>query len=316
MSPTSQKRKLPHRFARFIPAIALYLVFGAVILLLHFSSVFSSPAEVLPQPASETDTALPPAEFSKPPFTLRAADGRFSPFPRLDSDMGGGADYFDAVSYSFVDGHGSSVYGYAYGCAVPESAPVSDDYFSDAAFLGNSIMEGFMLYSGLSNLHVYAKKSISVTNISTKQVIYTQNGDITLLDALSDGEYTKVYIMLGINEISLAPDVFCSYYSELIADVRQIQPDADIYIQALTPVTREQSEKGSNFNKDRICEYNKSLVRLAMQENAHFMDIYSAMADEEGYLPSDGSFDGIHPYREYYELWRDYLKTHTISTVR
>lgn len=317
LPPISHKIKLPHHLVRFIPAIVMCVLFGAVFAALHFSSYFARFSAASPSPEQSAGPSPSPAVFSLHASAGKPSGSRFSRLPGLDSDIGGGAaHYFDTVGYSFTDGHGTPIYDYVYGGAIPESAAVSDDYFSDAAFIGNSIMEGFMLYSGLTTAHVYAKKSINVNNILTKEVISSSSGSITIMNALASGEYSKVYILLGINEISLDPDVFCSLYSSVIDKVREIQPGADVYIQSLTPVTREQSENGSNFNKTRVCDYNEHLARLAVQTGAHYVDIYSAIADEEGYLPSDGSFDGIHPYREYYEMWRDYLKTHTVISVK
>ncbi|MBP5166004.1 MAG: hypothetical protein ILP09_01940, partial [Oscillospiraceae bacterium] len=215
------------------------------------------------------------------------------------------------LDYDFADGHGVPLYLYDYGADIPESEAVDDEYFSDSAFIGNSIMEGFMLYGGIKTADYYAKKSINVVNISTNQVIPSPEGDITIMDALASKAHSKIFILLGINEISFSTDRFCECYGSLIADIRELQPEADIYILSLTPVTRSKSEEGSKFSKEHILEYNDSLRRLAVKEKVHYVDIYASMADEEGFLPENGSFDGIHPYSQYYRQWADCLRTHT-----
>ncbi|MBO4331010.1 MAG: hypothetical protein J5827_02945, partial [Oscillospiraceae bacterium] len=201
---------------------------------------------------------------------------------------------------------------YEYGADVPESDAVGDEYFSDSAFIGNSIMEGFMLYGGIKTADYYAKKSINVVNISTSPVIPSPGGDITITDALASKDHSKIFMLLGINEISFTTERFCECYGSLISDVRELQPGADIYVLSLTPVTRSKSEEGFKFSKEHILEYNDSLRRLAAKNKVHYLDIYSSMADEDGFLPEDGSFDGIHPYSQYYRQWADCLRTHTV----
>ena len=51
---------------------------------------------------------------------------------------------------------------------VEETTLVEDDTFSDAVFIGNSRTQGFFLYSGLTDLYVYADKGFSVNAFFTK----------------------------------------------------------------------------------------------------------------------------------------------------
>ena len=43
--------------------------------------------------------------------------------------------------------------------------------------------------------------------------------------------------------------------------------------------------------------------------------IFSHFSDPDGYLPAEASSDGVHLTREYYLVWSDYLKSHTITEV-
>ena len=118
--------------------------------------------------------------------------------------------------------------------------------------------------------------------------------------------------MLGLNEINWTEEKFISKYSILIDRIREIQPGAVIYLQSMTPVTKEQSDSGSVFNNKRIRRYNELIQALAAEKKVHYLDVYSSIANEDGDLPAGGSFDGIHPYTKYYKAWRDYLKCHVV----
>jgi hypothetical protein len=71
----------------------------------------------------------------------------------------------------------------------------------------------------------------------------------------------------------------------LLDSVRRLQPQAEIYIQSLTPVTKAQSESGSKFNNVKIRDYNKALMKLALEKQAHYVNIYEALEDSEGIFP-------------------------------
>jgi hypothetical protein len=147
---------------------------------------------------------------------------------------------------------------------------VDDGYFSDAVFIGNSLEEGFMLYGGLNEADYFAAKSITVKNIYTEKAVKAGGEYVTIMEALGGKAYSKVYILLGLNEIHLGTETFVRSYSALIDKVRELQPGAELYIQSLTPVSKAQSESGSKFSNERIREYNRALMRLARGQGSAF----------------------------------------------
>lgn len=81
--------------------------------------------------------------------------------------------------------------------AVPESERVMGTYFDDAAFVGDSITEGIGLYGLMSNTTVLAGTSVNLDTVYTREVVKTEEGRITIMDALGQKPYAKLYIMLG-----------------------------------------------------------------------------------------------------------------------
>lgn len=218
----------------------------------------------------------------------------------------------------FKSGSGQLLLDYAYGTAVPESEAVEPSWFSDAVFIGNSLEQGFMLWAGLKTADMFAVQSISVANIGSERVINTGGGNyISILDAMARKSYRKVFVMLGINELSWASkETFYDKYSAVIDRIRELEPEAEIYLQSMTPVTKKQSDNSTTFTNSRIVEYNEVIRQLAEDKECHYLFIHEAYADEEGCLPANTSEDGIHPYPKYYAQWLTYLETHTVMEVK
>ncbi len=218
----------------------------------------------------------------------------------------------------FKSGSGALLLDYDYGMPVPESEAVGTDWFSDAVFIGNSLEQGFMLYAGLKTADKFAVQSITVANIGTDRVINAGGGNfITILDAMARKSYRKVFVMLGINELSWASkETFYSKYADLIDKIRELEPEAELYLQSMTPVTKRQSDASTTFTNPRIHEYNEVIRQLAEDKEAHYLYVFDAFADEEGCLPPGSSDDGIHPYPKYYPQWLVYLETHSVMEVK
>lgn len=203
---------------------------------------------------------------------------------------------------------------YDFSLPVPASDPVENSYFDDAVFIGDSRTEGLILYTGLSNATSYAYKGLMVDTVFTKPVINKDGQKVSVMDALSSTSFSKVYIMLGINETGwVYSQIFQDKYGEIIDGIREISPDAAIYIQELMPVSNEVSSTHSYITNEKINEYNALLRELAEEKQVFYVDTGSAVADADGSLPEGAASDGIHFVKEYCEKWLDYLKTHTAA---
>ena len=178
-----------------------------------------------------------------------------------------------------------------------QEAAADDNFFSDAAFLGNSLVDGFRLYSGLKTCDVYASTSMTVL------------GAGELVAQMPQGTYGKVYILLGINEIGYEPDYFKEQYSALLDTIQASQPNAEIYIMSLTPVSAAKSAQGT-FTMERVLAYNEKLLELAEEREMWYLDLVEALADDTGYLPANVTTDGVHFTAEEYAVWLEYLRTH------
>lgn len=203
---------------------------------------------------------------------------------------------------------------YDFSKPVPISNPVDAAYFDDAVFIGDSRTEGLFLNTGLSNATFLAHMGLMVDTAFTRSLFNVDGEKVSVIDALKAADFSKVYIMLGINETGWAySSVFVQKYGELIDAIREINPEAILYIQAIMPVSQTVSDSHSYIKNAKISTYNQLLQGLAEEKRVYYLDTAGAVAGEDGALPEDAAPDGIHLVRSYCEKWLDYLMGHTAA---
>lgn len=200
---------------------------------------------------------------------------------------------------------------------APETGEVELDYFDDAAFVGDSRTDGFMIYSGIGRGENLTSNGLSIFKLGEKKALKIGGEKLTLLEALALGRYGKVYLSLGINELGYNNDKrFYESYCEAIDQIRAVQPDAVIYIQGLIPVNEAAVMASSGrayLTNEHLRVYNELMRQAAEEKNVVFLDLYSAFVNEDGELPADASRDGVHLTKAYCRRWLDFLRTHTVS---
>lgn len=196
---------------------------------------------------------------------------------------------------------------------VPKSEPVSDSYFDNAVFIGDSRTEGLMMYAGPENAEYLTVKGLNVETAMEKPAINVGGKKVTVVDALGYGTYGKVYIMLGVNELGWAySELFIKRYGELIDAIQRVQPNAEIYVQSILPVSKGKSEKDAVYNNTNIKKYNDLIVKMTREKGVHFLNVKESIEDSELCLPAEATTDGVHLNAQYCNKWMDYLRTHTV----
>ena len=191
---------------------------------------------------------------------------------------------------------------------------VDESYFDDALFIGDSRQQGFGMYSGLKNITVYAEKSNQITLVSSKQLVQTPFGKLTVTDALALNQhrFKKVYIMFGINEMGSGDKDFSPYYYNLIDYIKLMEPDATIYLEGIIHVTANTAAKRPALSNDKIDAKNEILKKVAKDEGIVYLDLNEVLTDENNALYSDAAADGIHLKSEYIKVLKEYLMAHAV----
>lgn len=190
---------------------------------------------------------------------------------------------------------------------------VKDNYFKDAVFIGDSRTQGLMMFSTLKSAKFYADKGMSTVGAFNKPVIPKNGMVMTIADAMKLGEYNKIYISLGINELGYPdPGKFIERYGELIDIIKKGNPKAKIFVQGILPVSTSKSASDPIINNVKIADYNNRLLEMSNKKKAIFLNVGEGVSDETGALAADGSWDGVHLNKEYCLKWEKYIMEHIV----
>ena len=207
---------------------------------------------------------------------------------------------------------------YVFGTALDEGSAVEDSRFDDAVFLGDSRTEGLMLYSGLTHGDFLWHRGMSVFHADSDKyrVIEVEGEKYTLMEALARKKYGAVYLMLGINELGYASSSYEKTLAALVDRIRQIQPEAVIYLQTLMPVNdakAREKELAVYITNENVEAFNQAIVRVAKEKRVVLLDTASLYRGEDGQLPADMTADGVHFTVRGYGKWADYLRCHVME---
>ncbi|MBC8571120.1 GDSL-type esterase/lipase family protein [Zongyangia hominis] len=202
-----------------------------------------------------------------------------------------------------------------YGEALPKSEPVTDSYFDDALFVGDSITTGIEAYGVMPNTTVVASTGINPNTIMSSPVIETVNGTVTILDAMSAYHPKKIYIMLGSNGVQfIGKETMMELYGTFVDAVKNQHPDSVIYLQSILPVTQAKVDANPDLTNEKIDEYNEAIMALAKEKEVYYLNVGESLKDASGALPDEASpNDGMHFGKPRYEIWMAYLKSHTLE---
>ncbi len=207
---------------------------------------------------------------------------------------------------------------YDYSQPVEQSEPVDDAWFADAVMIGDSRTDGMRLYSGIRGVDILCYKGLTVFEVmEDKPVVQTADGKIGVLQALAGKQYAKVYVSLGVNELGYFDDPgFDAAYSVMVDKIRELQPDADIYLQTVIPVNEQKCKETKQpyyVTNKQVGIYNGIIRRIAAEKQVYLLEVGEIFVDENGELFYDASSDGIHFYKNGYKRWYEYLKSHTVQ---
>lgn len=76
-------------------------------------------------------------------------------------------------------------------------------------------------------------------------------------------------------------------------------------------MTKSKSDTDSTFNIKNVEIFNNLIQEVANEKNVTYLDVKSALINENGYLPEEASTDGIHINKKYCEKWLEYLKNNS-----
>ena len=191
---------------------------------------------------------------------------------------------------------------------IPQHTPLRLEQFKKEPivtgriiFLGNSITE-------MGNW----KKELNDTTVVNRGI----GGDITYgvlkrLKDITDRQPTKLFILLGINDIGKdIPDVvIADNYLKIMKEIHTKCPQTKVYVQSILPVNSTLPHFPQHYDKqEHILAVNKLLKANAQTGNYTFVDIAHLFVDADQRLDSRLTYEGLHLKPEAYPIWVAYLK--------
>ncbi len=249
-----------------------------------------------PEPQNDLAVAHADADWNRADYAVRT----------LDETVQGQDDGTTAMDYRLAGQPGGS-------------GVVELSYFDGVTFCGDSLTQGLQIYeTGLPNAHYCAYKSQGPQAFVNGTECKTVRGTTEIpMEALVASSPNQVYILLGTNVLvrDNSYDGFLAYYGQMLDMIREALPTTTIYVQSIIPVRPEVRQKSPGLYKERLQRINDELAALALQKGCYFLDLWEALADENGDLRAEvAQPDGIHLKPDGYTLWVDYLRTHTAYT--
>lgn len=177
--------------------------------------------------------------------------------------------------------------------STPVNAEIGN-FFDNSLFVGDSRMQGLMIYSGATGTG-YTEPGLDVKTVVSKPFVWHNGSKITIPEALKLATYDRVFIKLGMNELGWrSTEMFISKYGEFVDIVKAAQPDSKIYVMAILPVSEKKNGDGTVYNNARIAEFNGLIQNMVAEKGVNYLDLGSKLADANGFLPVEASTDGIH----------------------
>ena len=180
--------------------------------------------------------------------------------------------------------------------------------FSKALFIGNSITKGFSKWGDMKEATFYAVEGLNVNSFFNTDKFRWKNKQTTPEAALAEGDFDKVFIMFGINELGWRnKEAFINRYEAVIESVKEKQPNAKIYVQSIIYVTAKKSKSDKFLKNKKIEEANNKLKKMSKKSRVEYIDINKGLCGNKKYLPKEAATDGIHLNPMYCKKWKSYL---------
>lgn len=169
---------------------------------------------------------------------------------------------------------------------------------ADIVFIGDSLTQRCDFRELLGN-----------ENIVTRGIdADTTRGVLERLDGIINLKPKKVFLLIGVNDISLGftENESVKNYKEIISRLKNELEEVQIYTISLLPVSRNfRDYKENEFNK-QINKYNENLKDIAIDTECIYIDANSKMLDGE-YLKDSFTVDGIHLKGDGYKVLKEEL---------
>lgn len=170
-------------------------------------------------------------------------------------------------------------------------------------FLGNSLTQGGK-WSSWFPAQRPVNRGISGDNTE---------GVLARLDEITISKPAKIFLMIGINDISqnYNNDYLCKNFEKIVQRIRTESPGTTVYIQSLLPVNNSFGRYIRLVNKEKqIKSLNQSLKKFCSKENIQYVNLYPLFVQKKHTLNPAYTSDGLHLNEAGYEVWANAIRSY------
>lgn len=184
---------------------------------------------------------------------------------------------------------------------------ITESWFDDALFIGDSRTVGLRDYARLGKADYFCSVGMSVFDVLDAVESDVNFYKTDLEGLLRQKNYNKIYISLGLNDCEAPFDLLMDAYASLLRTVREEQPNAVIILQSMITLGRKKAASEWYFAIDNLKLVDGGVRDFADGKRVLYIDPNTHFADEEGYLPDEKSRDGCHFDIAGYQEWAQWI---------
>lgn len=188
---------------------------------------------------------------------------------------------------------------------VAAHEPAGNDYFADAVFIGDSMMEYVEMLGQLPGANFVWKIGMSAASTGRKQFrVKGSDTQYTVFERAAMYQPKKIYVLLGSNGLDgFAVRYIIADYEHLADELIAHFPEALIYVIAPPPMSYQRMTGDNGVPVGRYSGFCEELRALAERRNFYFIDLYHLLVGKDGYLPRKyDAGDGYHLSSKAYSL--------------
>jgi lysophospholipase L1-like esterase len=143
----------------------------------------------------------------------------------------------------------------------------------------------------------------------------TSTGLLKRLNLFEKTEPKAIFVMIGINDLvkGVSDQDLLENYEKIVETLKQAHPKSKIVVQSILPhankSTNEKRDRLLNISNKRIHDLNEKIAAIAQTAQVSYLDLQPLFVDNEGYLKSDLTTDGLHLSSQGYLVWRSAIQT-------
>ena len=116
-----------------------------------------------------------------------------------------------------------------------------------------------------------------------------------------------VFLMIGTNSLRNGTLDECIEDYRALVDNIVAQRDFQLYIMSVTPRGRVESGE-DDPSPEIIVAFNEAIAKIAEEKGAIYLDLYSRLVDDSGYIQDVYTADGLHLSDAAYDVWADMMR--------